>query len=198
MGCAMKTTKKEILDAALTVFSRDGYEGAKLADIAGLLGITKGALYKHYDGKEALWNAMIASIETYYGERIGTAADIAVPETLDGLKELSLRQINFTLHDDTIRRVRKILTIGQYRNEHIRDLAVRHFMSDMEELYARIFSGMIGSGLLKDADAGLLAFEYTSPITGLIHLCDIEPDREKEVMERIEKHIELFCSAYGR
>ena len=40
----MKTTKKEILDAALTVFSEKGYEGAFLRDIAASLGITKPAL----------------------------------------------------------------------------------------------------------------------------------------------------------
>ena len=55
----MKTNKGEILNAALTVFSQKGYEGALLRDISATLGITKPALYKHFESKEALWNAMI-------------------------------------------------------------------------------------------------------------------------------------------
>ena len=50
----MKTNKDEILNAALTVFSQKGYEGALLRDISATLGITKPALYKHFESKEAL------------------------------------------------------------------------------------------------------------------------------------------------
>ena len=55
----MKTSKKEILAAALAVFSSKGYEGALLRDISDSLGITKAALYKHFESKEAIRNAMI-------------------------------------------------------------------------------------------------------------------------------------------
>ena len=40
----MKTSKEEILNAALVVFSQKGYDSALLRDIASLLGITKPAL----------------------------------------------------------------------------------------------------------------------------------------------------------
>ena len=59
----MKTTKKDIINAALNVFSQKGYEGALLRDISDSLGITKAALYKHYESKEALWNTMIDYVE---------------------------------------------------------------------------------------------------------------------------------------
>ena len=47
----MKTTKEQILNSALTVFSQKGYDGALLRDISSSLGITKAALYKHFDSK---------------------------------------------------------------------------------------------------------------------------------------------------
>ena len=44
----MAETKEKILMTALRLFARDGYEAVSVSMIAGELGITKGALYKHY------------------------------------------------------------------------------------------------------------------------------------------------------
>ncbi len=47
-------TRDRLLRAALTVFERDGYEGARVADIAREAGLTTGAIYSQYRGKAAL------------------------------------------------------------------------------------------------------------------------------------------------
>ena len=47
-GMQMQDTKEKILRTALLLFARDGYEAVSVSMIAGELGITKGALYKHY------------------------------------------------------------------------------------------------------------------------------------------------------
>ena len=44
----MGKTKEDILLAALRLFARDGYEATSTGAIAGALGMTKAALYKHY------------------------------------------------------------------------------------------------------------------------------------------------------
>lgn len=41
-------TKARIPEAALELFAQSGYLGTSMSDIASRLGITKGALYKHY------------------------------------------------------------------------------------------------------------------------------------------------------
>ena len=41
-------TKEKILITALRLFAQDGYEAVSVSRIAGELGMTKGALYKHY------------------------------------------------------------------------------------------------------------------------------------------------------
>lgn len=192
----MKTTKNEILDAALTVFSQKGYEGALLRDISAYLGITKPALYKHFESKEALWNAMIDSVEQYYGDNIAAVSGIPVPDNWDEFFALTSRQIDFTLHDETVKRVRRLLTVEQFRSERMSALATRHFISDIEERYTEIFTGMMEKGMIKASDPGLLAFEYTAPVTVMIHLCDREPEREPEIMKKIEAHIRQFSDEY--
>lgn len=192
----MKTNKDEILDAALTVFSNTGYEGALLRDISASLGITKPALYKHFESKEALWNAMINYVEQYYSEHIGPVSGIPIPNNWEEFRALTLRQIDFTLHDETVRRVRKLLTVEQYRNDKMSALATKHFITDIEERYTKIFVGMIEKGVLKHANPELLAFAFTAPITVLIHLCDRAPDRETEIMTKIEAHIKQFSKEH--
>ena len=188
----MKTTKEEILNAALTVFAQKGYEGALLRDISASLGITKPALYKHFESKEALWNAMIDSAQRYYSEHIGLISDIPIPDDWEEFSELSLRQINFTLHDKTVRCVRRLLMKEQFRDERIGTLATRHFVTDIEERFTKVFAGMMEKGLVKSSDPALLAFEYTAPVTVMIHYCDREPDKEPEIIKKIEAHIRQF------
>lgn len=192
----MKTTKNEILNTALSVFSQKGYEGALLRDISDSLGITKAALYKHFKSKEALWNTLIDYVEQYYSEHINSLSKIPIPDNWDKLKEISLKQIEFTLHDETVKRVRKLLTIEQYRNERMSALATKHFITDIESRFAKAFEKMIEKGVLKCTNPELLAFQYTAPITMMIHLCDRESEKEAEIMKKIEAHIEQFTREY--
>jgi AcrR family transcriptional regulator len=52
-------TRRKIIDAAVEVFNDVGYASAGLGDIIELAGMTKGALYHHFNSKEALAVAII-------------------------------------------------------------------------------------------------------------------------------------------
>jgi TetR/AcrR family acrAB operon transcriptional repressor len=61
-----EATKEDILKAAKDVFSRKGYTAATLADIAEQAGITKGAIYWHFDNKSELYQQVLAQGFTGY------------------------------------------------------------------------------------------------------------------------------------
>ena len=44
------STKEKILDAALTLFAENGYDGTSVEQIANIVGIKAPSLYKHYKG----------------------------------------------------------------------------------------------------------------------------------------------------
>ena len=48
-------TRDLLLDAAEEVFAKKGFEGASLEEIADTAGYTRGAIYKHFGGKEELF-----------------------------------------------------------------------------------------------------------------------------------------------
>ncbi|MDR1325214.1 MAG: TetR/AcrR family transcriptional regulator [Treponema sp.] len=58
-------TKTDIVRAAFRVWGRQFYQSTSLAQLARDLRVTKSALYRYFDSKEALENAMY---ETYYDE----------------------------------------------------------------------------------------------------------------------------------
>jgi len=51
-------TKIEIVDAAFKVWGRDFYRKTSLSQLAGALGVSKPALYRHFENKQALISAM--------------------------------------------------------------------------------------------------------------------------------------------
>ena len=56
----MSDMKERILETALRLFAEGGYEGTSTGDIAKVLGVTKGALYRHYRNKRAILDAIVA------------------------------------------------------------------------------------------------------------------------------------------
>ena len=51
-------TKQRILDVALDLFTEQGYDGTSLRQIAEQLGVTKAALYYHFESKEDILMAL--------------------------------------------------------------------------------------------------------------------------------------------
>ena len=53
------------------------------------------------------------------------------------------------------------------------------------------------NGILKMDDPEILALEFVSPVSMLIHMYDRQPEREEEIMDQIKKHFEHFAKVYG-
>ena len=190
-------TKDRILQAALEIFSRDGYVGANLKDIAEAVGVVKSGFYRHYASKEELWNAVLDEMERYYAERFGSSENPpAVPQSTGELKTLTLRMLAFTMHDEKIIMTRKILLTEQFRDARVRALATRHFGTGLEALFTKLFAGMMENGSLGRGDPDMLAFAYTAPISTLVQLCDREPEKEPEILQQMEAFVKHFIKIY--
>lgn len=191
-------TRERILEAALTSFAENGYEGTNLLDIAKAVGIVKSAIYRHFSGKEELWNELISMVERYYDERFGSEKNLPpVPQSTDELIAMTMQMVDFTMHDLRVKKVRKILLMEQFRDARIRDLASEHFLTGLESIFTELFKGMMENGSLVQDDPQMLALAYTAPISALIHLCDREPDREDEALKTIRDFSEHFVRTYG-
>ena len=191
-------TKERILDAALEMFSRNGYAGTNIRELSASLGLVKSGVYKHYESKEAIWNALLDKMIAYYEEHFGSAEHLPpVPDTLEELVRMTMQMVNVTVRDERIVMTRKLLSIEQFRDERARDLATKHFLTGLTDMFTRLFRGMMDKGLLRDDDPKMLAFAYTSPISALIHLCDREPEKTEETLKQVEAFSRHFVRTYG-
>ena len=193
-----KDTKEKILAKALELFSQNGYERTNIKEIMLSLGLVKSAMYRHFDSKEEIWNTLLDRLIVYYEERFGSPEHLPpVPESLDEFLAMTARMVDFTVHDETVVMTRKLLTIEQFRDERAKQLATKHFLTGLTEMFTQVFSGMMDKGLLRREDPELLAFSYTAPVSALIHLCDREPEKTDDALSRIETFARHFIKTYG-
>ena len=196
MGDAM-STKERILDAALTLFAENGYDGTSVEQIAGVVGIKAPSLYKHYKGKEDILNALIDSAEARYEEIFGSEEHIGkIPESKEEFIQVTMGRISFTMRDPAIRKIRKFLVQEQFRNKRISEVTTMHQLDGIQGMFAKIINGMMEKGIVKKDDPALLSVELTAPAVLQIARADRQPQYLEESLESIEKHIRHFCTIY--
>ncbi|HEY7076226.1 MAG TPA: TetR/AcrR family transcriptional regulator [Solirubrobacteraceae bacterium] len=99
----VEATRRAVLAAARASFGRKGYAQTSVDEIAAAAGVTKGAVYHHFDGKQALFRAVHAEVEADALARATGAGDPAAPPI-----DLIVTQLNAYLDaalDDEIRRI---------------------------------------------------------------------------------------------
>ncbi len=79
MGCSIKRqeTTERIIQAAMAVFSREGFNGARVDEIAREAGVNKATLYYHVGDKEALYAAVLHNALGSTASRIEQAAMVS-------------------------------------------------------------------------------------------------------------------------
>jgi AcrR family transcriptional regulator len=191
-------TKDRILNEALVMFAEHGYIGTNLRDLAARLGLSKSALYKHYESKDDIWNALLDKMEAYYAQRFGSMDNLPpIPSSWEDFMQMAMGMIRFTVHDPQIILTRKLLITEQFHDARVCKLATKHFLEGTANIYAKVFEGMMEKGLLKKSDPTMLAFSFTAPISALIHLCDREPGRHDEAFERMDAFVRHFISIHA-
>ena len=202
---AKGNTRQEILEAALELFSVQGYEATSISQLAEAVGIRKASLYSHFENKQAILDALIqTTLEQYEKHSIFANADWDDPEFTkdkgDLTPEIAARmfigQIRYILHDPQISRARKMLTIEQFQNPQMASLQTKQNYTDVMRYFTGLVRFLIRQGRLTDSDPEIMAAQLCLPISVWINLCDREPEREIEVMKLIERHVRQFFEVY--
>ena len=200
-------TKQEILEAALELFSVQGFEATSISQIAGAVGIRKASLYSHFESKQAILDALVKDILEQYATHslfartdwendAHTKGEQAL--TPDAAAQMILGQIRYILHDPVISRARKMLVIEQFQNPELAKLQTKQNYSDVMDYFTGLVKQLIRQGMLAEDDPEIMAAQFCLPISVWINLCDREPEREAEVMEIVGKHIRQFFRRYQR
>ena len=195
-------TKQKILDKALELFSARGYDSVSVDQIAKAVGIKAPSLYNHFPGKQAIFDALVESTAARYEadtDRIdihvqNAARDIPVftQITADALFEKVRQIFEYSLHNETISRFRRMMTIEQFRSPELAARYSRRYVERVLAYHAGIFRALIAAGEICTGDPDTLAMLYVSPVLTLIGICDRQPERESECLEKLQNHVRLF------
>ena len=104
-----------------------------------------------------------------------------------------VRQIfEYSLHDNTISRFRRMMTLEQFRSPELAALYSRRYVERVLAYHAGIFRELIAAGEITAEDPNALAMLYVSPVLTLIGICDRQPEREHECLDQLKRHVSLF------
>ena len=196
-------TKQRILDKALELFSTQGYDSVSVGEIAKAVGIKAPSLYNHFPSKQAIFDAIMEFTAAQYEadtDQINihvqnAAQDIPVftEITADVLFEKVRQIFEYSLHNETISRFRRMMTIEQFRSPELAALYSKRYVERVLDYHAGIFRALIAAGEITAEDPDTLAMLYVSPVLTLIGICDRQPEREK-----LQNHVQLFfCMVHG-
>ncbi len=148
----MTSTKDNILNAALHLFAQNGFGAVSTSQIAAALSITKGALYRHFESKQAIFDAILLKMEQ---KNSGPSDENIIPVksisktpktnqkvTLEDVFRSSLEMFSFWTEDDFASSFRKILTIEQYKTEKMKELYAQYLSSGPVSYVSDIFRSL--------------------------------------------------------
>ena len=194
-------TRQRILDKALELFAARGYDSVSVGEIAAAVGIRAPSLYNHFPGKQAIFDAIVRSTAEQYEadtDKIdihvqNVAQDIPVFTEIseDALFEKVRQIFEYSLHNESISRFRRMMTIEQFRSPELAALYSRRYVERIQDYHAGIFRALIAAGEIRAEDPDALAMMYVAPVLTLISVCDRQPERESACMEKLSRHVRI-------
>ena len=190
-------TRNRILDAAEHVFFEKGVSRSSLADIAQAAGVTRGAIYWHFENKGDLFTAMFDRVVLPLDEMKAATVDPDELDPLGRIKDLCALCLRDTATDARRRRVFEILFLKCEFVEEMGPVMARH-QDNMREGLMRIEEGLrnaMSKGQLPASlDAPRAARVLHSFITGALRDMAILPDMF-DVAHNAEQHVEAMLDA---
>ncbi len=195
------TTKEKILEEALELFSRRGYGGVSVREIARAVGIRESSLYNHFANKRAIFDAIVETCfqraQAYFQANAlpfnqGDDTSLFQGISLERLEELIELTFGYFFEDTWNVRFRRLLLISQFEEPRCRDIYRQLYRDYCLEFQARLFQGLMEAGELRGEDPMAAAVEFYSPIYLLLHTCD----SLEEARPALRAHVEQFAKNY--
>ncbi|MBW2051014.1 MAG: TetR family transcriptional regulator [Deltaproteobacteria bacterium] len=163
-------TRQNILDTALLIFSRRGYRGTRLEDVAKQAGVTRGAIYWHFRDKFDLYDTLLRDGYASYYERIAAILN-ADESPLSRIRRLFVETFVFSEDDEKYRAVEEIRifkseAIDEMKRSMQKMATVSKFLRQAVATLIRegIKAGEIKSGI----DPDLAALSLVSHMSGVV------------------------------
>lgn len=193
----MADTKEKILCAALRLFAREGYTAASVSSIGAELGLSKGALYRHYQNKRDIFDSILERMEQLDRQRaeefslplVSQPLSCRDPGLLQRLRDYTLEQFRRWTQEEFSACFRRLLTLEQYRSPELAALYQQYLAAGPLSYVAALLRPWAGD----QAAAAGLALEFYAPMFLLYSLYDGGDPGRRQAPLLLRRHVDGFC-----
>ncbi len=194
------TTKEKIFQAAVELFSKNGYPGVSMQQIADRVGIKKSSIYNHYESKDDIlkqiyirfMEEMIEATPTKEMIKKEMAESTSIVEFW---KKRIKKQYEKSASSEA-GKLRHVVSMEQYRDKRAGALIIKE-TERMIEVTAMIFKMMMKKKLIKKDDPLKLAteFEYSNRAMHLEYIILQAFGMDTgEIFQKAINHVDFFIS----
>lgn len=187
-----EVTIANLLGSARTAFLAKNYADVTMDEIAEAAGVTKGALYHHFESKQALYLEMMHT-DLREKRRIFAAALEGSGSTREQLRRITQRFLELPQEArDLIKLIRRDINIFR---DPAREQLVRAYQATLPQPIEAVIREGIGEGHLAPADPRLLSWIFVAMVEVMLTPYAASQYEDTETM--LEAVLDLFFSGAG-
>jgi len=195
-------TKKAILDAALDLFSKNGYSAVSIRDICAIVKIKESTIYYHFKNKEAILNELLSEFENKSEMLISkmySSFSKITSGSLSGenlLSKILSEYVDNYLAEPFCNKVIRILFIDQLNNPKVQQLYSYWLFEKPLEIQQFVITFLKNAGIIECQNPELEAEKFYAPVFFLLSRYLISGELSKEKIQKfkssLEKHFAEF------
>ena len=190
--------RADIMCAAIEEFRISGYAGARINRIAERANVSKRTLYKHFDGKEALFQGMVSSMIEHYADSQSMVFDPHQPlkTQLEATLKLSFEAMN----SDSFMALSRVLVSELLRDQQMMQKVMGPDAMQHEGL-VKMIQAALEHGRIREVDPAYAATQLISLVKAFLFWPvflkgEKRPD-PRETDRIISDAVSMFLSHYG-
>jgi AcrR family transcriptional regulator len=160
--------RDRIVEGALTVFARHGFDGATTREIAREAEVSVALIHHHFKDKESLWKLVGGRISEEFIESLAAASDPALAGTADGLRQMVAAYMAYWRQHPRALRFQLWRVLGAPKEER------KSRSEHLNRMFVPLFEEAQRAGCIRqDVPAGLLMITLGGLIQYVLH-SDVE------------------------
>lgn len=190
----LSETKKKIISVSLELFSKQGFKGTTIRQIANEVGIKGSSIYNHFKGKDEILESIfyIYRPRSFRGKLLNNEYLKQIKANPDSFVSIFKTEIINLFEDQHWNKVYKLIIMEMFQNKSVEKIMKQNILKDAKKAFEFFFNELKNIKLIKDIDSSVLANELFSLIMFSNIEILLENDNNLDYYITIKKRLEYF------
>ncbi|MCF6335891.1 MAG: TetR/AcrR family transcriptional regulator [Spirochaetales bacterium] len=195
-----KSTKERIFEAAVELFSKQGYQGTSIRVLAKAVGIKESSIYNHYTSKRSILDAILDYQISGFNTAITSVEkmEASFANITDPVELWLTCMVEFVrILPPLTEPISRIINNEMFLDEQCRQFVLNNMFTAQKNLAERLLNDMNARGMIRDCDIRKTAVQYVYMLQGLDienKLLKMEGHNPEKIQQNLIEHITLFIS----